>query len=473
MAGGLIESFSGIRGIYGQELTGDLAYKYGMVYHHIFHKPGAILVVAGDSRKSTSVLKKYFIRSFQDCGAKKIFDLGVVPIQVAELAIIKFKAQGGVYISASHNEPEFNGWKLLKQDGALFYPRQIDRLIRAVHQAGANNFKSANNRQIATVIDKHQQAIQAYIRFISVSLGKQAMAKIKQANFKIIFDPNGGAAISVIKLFCQALNIQAKIVNSRLGQFGRKVEPNVESLGYLSAKLNDDYLFAAGFDCDADRVEFVLPAQSNFAKEMGVVLNGNYVLALACDARLAGTKNQIVVTNDVTSYLVRDVIKKYQAKIKEVEVGEMVVVKAMGKYQSVIGGEGSNGGIIVSPIKCRDGLMSIALILKMLAIHGQSLSEILAEYPKYYSSHNKVVCQSDKAIDARQRLIDYFKNKGYKIRTTGGITGGAKALLDINTYTWWRQSKTEPGVFRIYCESDDKNKVDELARETIQIFNKL
>ena len=473
MLGSLVESFSGIRGIYGQELTISLAYQYGVAYCHMFQKPGAVLVVAGDSRRSTPALNKFFIQAFQDCGVKKILDLGVVPIQVAELAVIKFKAQGGVYISASHNEPEFNGWKLLKQDGALLYPKQSDKLIRAVHRPGTVNFKLSDKCQTIAVVDKHQEAIQAYLKFILASLGKQAVAKIKQANFKIIFDPNGGAAISVLKLFCQALSIQAKMVNGRLGQFGRKVEPNVESLGYLSAKLNDDYLFAAGFDSDADRVEFVLPAQSNFAKEMGVVLNGNYVLALACDARLAGTKNQIVVTNDVTSYLVRDVIKKHQAKIKEVEVGEMVVVKAMEKYQSVIGGEGSNGGVIVPPIKCRDGLMTIALILKMIAERGQTLADILAEYPKYYSSHNKIACQSDKAVKIRQKLIGYFQNKGYKIKTTGGATGGAKALLDRNNYTWWRQSKTELGIFRIYVEGDNRNKVEQLTQETIQVFNKL
>lgn len=129
----LIESFSGVRGIYGQSITEDLAYKYAFCFVKLFYKENDILVIAGDSRPSTNSLKQAMLKGFSDAGIKKVFDLGLVPVQTAEYGIIKFKASGGVYITASHNEPEFNGWKFLKNDGALLYTEQSDKLINLVH----------------------------------------------------------------------------------------------------------------------------------------------------------------------------------------------------------------------------------------------------------------------------------------------------------------------------------------------------
>ncbi len=130
----LIESFSGVRGVYGQGITENLAYKYAFCFVKLFYKENDILVIAGDSRPSTNCLKQAMLRGFGDAGIKKVFDLGLVPVQVAEYAVIKLKVGGGVYVTASHNEPEFNGWKFLKNDGAILYPDQADKLINLVHE---------------------------------------------------------------------------------------------------------------------------------------------------------------------------------------------------------------------------------------------------------------------------------------------------------------------------------------------------
>ena len=134
MANDLIESFSGIRGIYGSGITADLLRRYVFCYCQLFGNKLKTVVVAGDTRPSTGALKRAAISVFRYGGVKKIINLGVVPIQVAEYFILKSKANGGIYITASHNEPEFNGWKFLKNDGALIYAAQSERLIEMVHK---------------------------------------------------------------------------------------------------------------------------------------------------------------------------------------------------------------------------------------------------------------------------------------------------------------------------------------------------
>jgi len=144
----------------------------------------------------------------------------------------------------------------------------------------------------------------------------------------------------------------------------------------------------------------------------------------------------------------------------------------MEKQNSVIGGEGSNGGVIIPPIKCRDGIIATCLLLKMIAQQNKGLSEILQTYPKYYSSHNKAACDPEQSLKIKNELEAYYIEKGYVIKKTGDETGGLKAEADSNSYIWFRQSKTEPGAFRIYAETDtSQQKADNLAKQAIKAFN--
>ena len=158
--------------------------------------------------------------------------------------------------------------------------------------------------------------------------------------------------------------------------------------------------------------------------------------------------------------------------MKEVEVGVMVVVEEMEKQKSIIGGEGSNGGVIIPPIKCRDGIMTLCLILKLMALRGKKFRDILEEYPRYYWSHNKLACQHEQSFKVKKALENYYRSAGYKIKKTGGATGGLKALTDTSNYIWFRQSKTEPGLFRCYIEGNNKQLVEKLTDEGLNLFKK-
>lgn len=455
----LVESFSGIRGIYGKGLSEELLRKYLFAYFKVFPKARERFLIAGDTRPSTSALKEAALDVLK---GGEIVDAGIIPIEAAELAVLKFACQGGLYISASHNEPEYNGWKMLKEDGAILYAEQAEKVISLAHA----KIEAEQTSEVKTIQRKEKEARRKYVDYVLEKLGPESVKEIQKANLKVLFDPNGGSSIGILKILAQELNLEADFVNDKPGVFGRMVEPKEESLAYLKEYFKaKDYAFAAGFDADADRVEFM-------TKE-GLV-NGNYVLALASDALLQGTKSQVVVTNDVTSYLVRDVIAKHQAVIKEVEVGETNVVSEMEKHNSIIGGEGSNGGVIMPPIKCRDGIMTTCLFLKQIAEKGKSLLDILKEYPKYFSSHNKVACEPEQALLIKQKLEDYYEKKGFLIKKTGNETGGLKAELDKNSYIWFRLSKTEPGCFRVYAETDtNQEKANNLAEEALGLFGKL
>ena len=101
----LIESFSGVRGIYGQSITEKLAFRYAFCFAKTFYNKESVLIIGGDSRPSTNSLKQAMLKGFAEAGIKKVINVGLLPVQATENAVISFKASGGVYITASHNEP--------------------------------------------------------------------------------------------------------------------------------------------------------------------------------------------------------------------------------------------------------------------------------------------------------------------------------------------------------------------------------
>ena len=155
-----------------------------------------------------------------------------------------------------------------------------------------------------------------------------------------------------------------------LGIFNRLIEPTQESLAYLADEVEKENAdLGAGWDCDGDRVELVIPNNSEFTKQQGRMLSGQYILALLVEEVMSEYKgeNKVVVTNDATSNLVTEVAEKHNAKVVEVEVGEINVVEKIEELNAAVGGEGSSSGGIFPPSKCRDGILTLIMIFGLIA----------------------------------------------------------------------------------------------------------
>lgn len=460
----LIQSFSGIRGIYGKDLTEDIARRYTYVFNEFLRKRlnrEPIIVVGYDTRASNNELKEAVFDYLFN-----IIDVGIMPVAAVELAVREYKADGGIMITASHNEPEFNGFKFLDNDGAILKADDADRVINEFNRISKLSeeefldrhlYKGELKNKIKRVDKKNKELIYGYSSFLKDIIGKI------DNNHKIILDVNGGSGIilnEIIKIL-ELKNI--KIINGKAGEFKRKIEPNEESLKYLKdITKKEDAEFAAGFDCDVDRVEIILK-DGNF-------VDGNYLLGLIVDYILSKRKG-IVVVNDASSNLIRRVAEKYGCEVREVDVGEINVIDEMLKLKSPVGGEGSNGGVIIPPSKCRDGILSILLILKIINEKNKSLNTLISQMPKYYTIQKKV--KFNKLIDNKKiknKIKNYYLNKRYMIQETGGITGGLKIIINRNNFVWFRVSKTEPNLLRIIADSSSKRSCDRLLAEASSLL---
>ncbi|MBD3249554.1 hypothetical protein GF336_05925 [Candidatus Woesearchaeota archaeon] len=472
----LTESFSGIRGIFNKDLTKEVIENYALSYASFLKnkKPNPLVILGMDTRPSSPIIKEYMKKIFLRQGID-VHDVGFNTTPSIQHGVRHYNADGGVIISASHNEPMWNGWKFLRETGSVLKPEEIKEVIE--------NSKSPENPDSKTrgkSEDRGSELRNAYVDFIMEMIGEKGIIAIQDAKLKVVVDPNGGAAATVIRDILEKLNIRIVEKNMELGVFNRLVEPNEKSLAYLAYYVEDlDADIGAGWDCDGDRVELVIPNSSEFSKKRGRMLSGHYILGLIVEAILSeyDGNNKYVVVNDATSDLIKDIAQKHDAETVEVEVGEINVVEKMEELNAPVGGEGSSSGGITPPSRCRDGILSLVQILHLMAKRKQRITEILEEFPEYYNERAAIECNPDIAVKIKEKLKEYWENQEHikEIRTTGDETGGLKIIRKPTKegpgWIWYRASKTEKGKFRIISDAKQREYADKLLGMGEKAFN--
>jgi len=471
----LIQSFSGVRGIYNKDINEDIAQRYAYAFRQFLSNKNPTIVIGHDPRASSEAIKNAIVDVFDD-----IIDVGVAPIPAVELAVRDYKADAGIMITASHNPPEWNGFKFLGDDGAILSPESMGKVIKnfqAIQDISKEEFldnflyrgakKHPKKMAMHKIRNMRGDIEGKYMGFILRIIGKENIRIIKKSNFKVVFDPNGGAGLIGSQIL-KKLGVRVITVNSEYGKFERKIEPTKESLSYLKRIIRKEKaVFGAGLDCDADRIEIVLPD--------GKMVSGQYVLALLVDEALSSLKspeNETVVTNDATSGVVREIAGKYKAKIMETEVGEANVVNGMLLHNSPVGGEGSSSGGIFPPNRCRDGILALAMVLRLMAKRKKPLEKIIEGYPSYYTERSNIEFPAEKHDAIKDKLREFYLKKGLRLQETGGISGGLKVVVDAKSFVWFRASKTEGAVFRVMADSTAKKKSEKLLKEAITQLRK-
>ena len=471
----LIESLSGIRGIFGDSLTEEVAGKYAYCYLSFLKKKykNPIIVIGTDTRLSNEILKNAVTEVLN----VEIIDAGIASTPAVEFGVRHFKANGGIIITASHNEPYWNGFKFLNKDGSILKEKDMEGIIneyQKIKDAPLKktmkilDFQASNKLDIPIkiknkkIINKHKELIEAYSDFV-LDYIKKDIPEIKNSGIKVVIDPNGGTGI-IAKEILERAGVKVVGVNMQYSIFNRKVEPTQESLLYLGGAIKKNEAdFGAGFDCDADRVQIVLPDSK--------VVSGHYIFALICNEFLKKQRKKIIVANNASSGIIHEVVKKNNAKLIEVEVGEANVVEAMDKNKAVIGGESTSGGIILPPSKCRDGIITLLLVIRILAEKKVKIKRILEDYPVYHTFTENIKSEEGRQDEMRNSIEGYYLSKKYTVlKAKEG--GSIKVIIDKKSFVWFRISKTESNILRIIADSPSRPKTEKLLKEAIKIFNK-
>jgi len=442
---------NGIRGLVNVELTPEMAIKVGCAIGTFFGRKN--LLLGYDARTSGTMLAKAVISGLTATGCN-VFFAGMAPTPSLQFAVKNHKMDGGVIITASHNPPEYNGIKVIWSDGIETSHEQeveIENIYFDNKIVFAEWDKLGFERELPAINDEYVQAIKKHVN----------IAKIAEKHFHVVVDAansvGGLAAPQLLReLGCKVTTINANID----GTFpGRLPEPRPESLTDLSSTVKAIGAdMGVAFDGDADR--------SIFTDENGIIYWGDKTFAVVIKQFLIQNPGAKIVTPVSSSTLIKDTAEAYKGELIWTKVGSVTVSQKMKELNAKLGGE-ENGGVFYGPHQAvRDGAMTTALLLNIMAEKGQKLSKLVAEQPQYFIEKGKIECSDEKKEIVLQKI--YEQVKGENISTIDGV----KIWFSDNSAILIRPSGTEP-VFRLYAEAKTQEKALKLVETYTSSLKKI
>ncbi len=434
---------NGIRGLVNQELTPETAIKISAAVGTFF-KNGK-LVVGYDARTSSPMLAKAVIAGLNATGCS-VLHAGMAPTPALQYAVRIHQADGAVIITASHNPPEYNGIKVVWNDGIELSREQeieIENMFFEEKTLHAEWDKLGETCDLHGVIDEYVEGVEKNVNF----------GKIAQNHFHVVVDAANSVGSLAAPRLLRELGCKVTTINADIdGTFpARLPEPRPENLRELALTVKAVGAdLGVAYDGDADR--------SVFVDESGEIHWGDKTFALVEKYFLKDNPGEKIVTPVSSSSLIKDIADSYHGEIVWTKVGSVTVSQTMKKLHAKLGGE-ENGGIFYGPHQSvRDGAMATALILGIMAKTDEKLSKLIEELPKYFIEKAKMECPEKIKEKALKKLAEQMK--GLEVNTIDGV----KVWFRDKSAILVRPSGTEP-IYRLYAEAKTEKRVSQLIKE--------
>ena len=413
---------SGMRGIYGESITEEIALKIGRGY------PAGKLIIGRDYRDSGGSLA-LAMKSGAISSGKEVGDYGILPTPALAFASIESGADA-IMITASHNPEEYNGFKIIRNGLELSKGKAeaIDfEQDRRTGNIGRVEKKRIKERYLSRIIEKIE-------------------GKVK---IRVVVDSNGAASRYTPELL-RRLGCEVICLNCEGDGFNRKSEPKEGNLDSLKRAVR---VFSADLgiahDGDGDRIIVV--------DEKGVIPETDRQLSAITEYYTRGKKGKIVGTVEA-SLGYKETVERIGSELVITPVGSTYVGEKMKEVGGLFGGEPAGEYIFPDMSYVPDAVYGAALFAQMVS--ERKLSEIVKNYPVYPIKRGKVP-NNGQDIEASIRKTSL---EG-KIDKIDGIR--------ISSEEYWalvRKSGTEP-IIRITVEAKNKNKVEEIYKELEDSLN--
>lgn len=391
---------------------------------------------------------------------------GACPTPVIAYSIVHLKAAGAINITASHNPPTDNGFKVRDENGGAISPEGLILIENLIPETVAD-VKRMSAAQALTDgwIVKFDPA-PAYITHLQDLIDLQPL---RNAGLHIVVDAMwGNGAGWFTQLLGGGKTRITEIHNTRNPIFPEMkrpepIQPNIDVGLKTTMELGADVLLIT--DGDADRV--------GLGDENGIFINQLQVYALLAYylLEIRGERGPIVKTLSTTSMLEK-LAKIYNVPVYETGVGFKFVAPLMMETNAMIGGEESGGYAFRGNVPERDGILAGLYILDMMVKLNKTPSELLALLFSKVGAH--YYDRIDRTFHGnRQEHIDRIL--AAKPETIGGIkvlgldtTDGFKFCLEDGGWLLIRFSGTEP-ILRVYCETTHQDRVQDILQDGLKI----
>ncbi|HKK88583.1 MAG TPA: hypothetical protein VJ917_07010 [Saprospiraceae bacterium] len=388
-------------------------------------------------------------------------DIATTPM--VSLGVVHKNAHLGVVITASHNPPSYNGYKLKSIHGGPMVPAQIsevEALIPDETSEPARSFEDYQKEGLIQMLSLED----LYVDHIHKNFDFEA---IQQSDINLVYDSMYGAGQQVMKrLFPNALHLHS---DRNPGFHGRAPEPIHRNLSELSELLaeNADYNFGLANDGDADRI--------GLYDENGHFVDSHHILLLLLYYLYEYKKEtgDVVITFSVTEKM-KKLAKIYGLDVEVTKIGFKYIAEIMTERKVLVGGEESGGLAVAGHIPERDGIWVGLIIMEFMAKTGKSLKDLIAEVYQKVGAFSFDRDDLHIAEAKKWKIIEHCKTNpfskigDYRVLKVED-TDGYKFLLDNDAWVMIRPSGTEP-VLRVYAQAssaEEVRKVLDSAHKTI------
>ena len=469
------------------------------------------VVIAYDSRYKSEEFCIEAAKTLAACGIKTyIFD-SLRPTPQLSFAVRHLGCVAGIVITASHNPPEYNGYKVYWTDGGQVCPDIAKEIITEVNKIEDYSTIPTTDSNSELIVKLDEDVDRAFCDAVKKQVINQELVNKVGKDLKIIFTPIHGTGNLPIRRVLSEVGFEnVSVVKEQEmpdSNFSTVAYPNPEEKEVFDIAIEmakkDGADIIIGTDPDCDRVGVVVKDNSGEY----IVLNGNQVGSLLVDYVMSNKveeikemHNPMIVKTIVTSELGAEIAKSYNVGCVDTLTGFKFIGEKIHQYEEdnsatfIMGYEESYGYLVGTHARDKDGVVSALLISEMAAYYydkGMTLYEGLQEvYKKYGYYREELQSITLKGIDGMEQIksiMNTFRTSnieeiaGVKVAELKDYSQGIdnlpksdvlKFILEDNSWIAVRPSGTEPKIKFYYgCNGAEREVVDNKLEEIMKFVN--
>jgi phosphomannomutase len=416
-------------------------------------------VVGYDCRFGGEMFAKETAIQLASNGIKVLLSSGYVSTPMISLAANRLKTGAGIILTASHNPPSYNGYKIKANYGGPAIPTEVSKIEDLILNEEVQSMKSFEELVHEGMIE-YSDFETLYLDHCKQSFDMNALTLQSES---LIYDAMFGAGKNIVKRLLPKSTILHGDNNP--GFLGRAPEPILKNLPEIADAIAKSNQFSCGLatDGDADRI--------GFFDEKGNFIDSHHLILLLIEylTTFKGYSGKVV-----KSFSVSDKVQKL-CELKGLEsittkIGFKYICEYMVTDDVLIGAEESGGIAIKGHIPERDGVWMGLVLMEFMAKTGKTISELISDMYEKVGSFAVERYDLHLNNELKEQIIKSCKSNSYtnfgsyKIVSTED-TDGFKFRLDNGSWVMIRPSGTEP-VLRVYSESDSSASAFDILDQT-------
>ncbi|MEL6669273.1 MAG: phosphoglucomutase/phosphomannomutase family protein [Bacteroidota bacterium] len=420
---------------------------------------GKQVVIGYDCRFGGEMFSLATARVLGKHGIKSLIAPDFISTPMVSLGVVKTGSDLGIVITASHNPPSYNGYKLKSKLGGPSVPADIAAVEALIPDAVPTDLPSIDELKEQGLLEERDFE-QIYIDHVA---DKFDLDLIRDSGIRIAYDAMYGAGQSAMKkLFPDAVHLHAEVNPGFNGQAPEPIGRNLTEMADL-IKADEEIQLGIANDGDADRIG-LFDGEGNFVDSHHILL----LLLMYQKEYKAQNSGKVILTFSVTDKL-KKLADQYGLPYEVTKIGFKYIAEIMANEDVIVGGEESGGLAVKGHIPERDGIWIGLMIAEFMAKTGNTLQELIQMiYDRVGSFHcdrDDVHVENDKkwAIVEKAKEDPFTQFGDYKVSDVQHIDGSKFYLGSQDRWVMVRPSGTEP-VLRVYAQGQDAN-------ETRQILN--